>query len=281
MQYTFLFRVFLYWNIVNLYVIIYYMEHIPQDPFFDGDMTTVQRSGNSRYGHFLYESSGSPEAFIRSSNLDEYDNTFGSKYINWSATGNSAETLMDVLTTGRMLFKELKTDYGINSSGFSPIIGSDAEGQPAGFILSHRVHGTPIVQIEHPSQETSRQFDELGAKVAGYFQSKFLSDELCLIDLRPPNFMYGTLEEDTDPSVYLVDMDPLYMKIGATGWTYGGLKQPLDHWCGFIASLGSNGEQSIAAFNGLLDVLAKNGDFETKIPAWREQLEGRGLIDYK
>ncbi len=216
----------------------------------------------------LYGSLSSRESVIRAISLGSYEQSWAGEYINWSPTSDS-ETFVDLFSKTRELLDEANDSYGIRNSGFNPFVARDS-GEIQGYVHSRRVHGEPIYANGDVSKSIPNEaIDDVASRVALYFTDKYISDEPCLPDLMPNNFIYGKRAGDVEPSMYFIDLDPLFFQIG-NAWGLQHLKAKLDFWAYTVSTLDASQQQSRAAFHILLDTLESDGKFGLNIPTWRK-----------
>lgn len=119
-----------------------------------------------------------------------------------------------LLATTKALHAELE-DFGIGVPPRLYVIGSrHRDGAPQGLIVTRIVTGNPLLDALASGSLDLAEVDRLCCFLVDYFEAKYVRGGGCLSDLKPGQFVYGSI--DGDVRLWMVDLDPGYIEVAPT-----------------------------------------------------------------
>ncbi|HXK37873.1 MAG TPA: hypothetical protein VJ579_02300 [Candidatus Paceibacterota bacterium] len=123
----------------------------------------------------------------------------------------------DRILVGKQAFERLRT-YGIAIPFFSYVIAeSTAQHRPCLLTVIERVNGKNVTDIAPASKKLARDVEGVFIRFLNYLKDTKESGGPFWSDFNIHQFMYGTLERDPHPRIYLVDVEPYAGKWPAPG----------------------------------------------------------------
>lgn len=106
-------------------------------------------------------------------------------------------------------FKKIVDRLGIRMAKADYVIGTDSmTNRPALFGVTERIEGESLKEMALLDKELSNKIDELYAKIISDLIDSYKKENYFWCDPKNAQFIYGKTENDKEPGIYLVDVDP-------------------------------------------------------------------------
>ena len=110
-------------------------------------------------------------------------------------------------------FKKIIDTLPVTMAKTEYIIGaSPTNGSPAIFGVTELIDGKSLDDIPVLDKETAEKMDDIYAKIVAHLIDSYEQNDYFWYDPLMSQFMYGKAPGDTEPKVYLIDVDPNIVK---------------------------------------------------------------------
>jgi hypothetical protein len=186
---------------------------VEQFPFIKGDLAEADFGEMPVPTFNMWEIQGKEDIVIREES-DRVKNTHGQ-------TKKDLERRIEIYKDGKKLFHELRDKYNINVIPFGYIVGkADPDDSPQVFSVTKKIFGKNIRDIsrgeldDQENKKFSKEADQMISSLAEYAKDKYANYGNILNDVfHYHQYVFGKKTGDKENKIYLVDIEPLYIKM--------------------------------------------------------------------